>query len=158
MWSSIGHPNIVRLVDVFTAMDEGQQLTYVVQAYHPNAMTLEQAYLLQRQPVTEEVLWSHILQMLSAIHAVHQAGLAVRTIDISRVLVTGKESVRFSAAGLLDLTRPDASRSPQQVPRWTVCSHVHSRIRVNCRVHATLSPTCGTCPIGETRDILSSRY
>ena len=31
-------------------------------------------------------------------------------IDISHVLLTGKDSVRLSACGLLDVTRPDTSR------------------------------------------------
>ena len=86
-----------------------------MQQFYPNALTLEQAYLLQRQPLTEEILWSITLQIIAAVHCVHNAGLAVRTLDLSHVLLTGKDFVRLSTCGLLDMIRPDVSRpTPQQ--------------------------------------------
>ena len=81
IWVALGHPNIVRLVEVFNSNEEGQPCTYVVQQYHPNALSLEQYYLMQRQPLTEEGLWAVTLQLLAAVHAVHNAGLAVRVLE-----------------------------------------------------------------------------
>ena len=114
MWSSLAHPNIARLVEVFSSNDEGQPCTYIVQQFYPNALTLEQAYLMQRQPVSEDVLWSHALQIIAAVHAVHNAGLVVRVLDLAHVLLTGKDVVRLSCCGLLDMTCPDTARPLQQ--------------------------------------------
>jgi PAB-dependent poly(A)-specific ribonuclease subunit 3 len=88
-WTQMHHPNIVPIVDVFIAQDEGQPLTYIVQPFQPNALTLEQAFLQQRLPLIEETIWSLALQMIAAVHAVHLAGLAVRSLDLSHVLLTG---------------------------------------------------------------------
>ena len=114
IWLNMGHPNLTRMVDIFNSADEGQPLTYIVQQFYPNALTLEQAYLQQRQPLTEDVMWSHALQMIAALHAVHNAGLAVRVLDLSHVLLTSRDTVRLSACGLLDVTRPDSSRPMAQ--------------------------------------------
>lgn len=65
--------------------------------YHPNAVTLFEAHIKHSQspgavstPIPETIMWSYITQIGSAIRAVHAAGLAVRMIDISKVLLTGK--------------------------------------------------------------------
>ena len=76
----------------------------VLHAFVPNALTLEQAFLVQRMPITEESLWPIVLQVLGAVHAVHNAGMAVRTIDLSTVLLSGRETIHLSHAGLLDLS------------------------------------------------------
>ena len=85
-----------------------------MQAFHPTAVTLEHAFFVQRQQPTEEALWAVLLQLLAAVHAVHNAGMAVRALDASHVLITGKDSIKLSGAGLLDATRPD-SRTLQQL-------------------------------------------
>lgn len=41
-------------------------------------------------PLNERVFWSYVAQLTSAIRSAHQAGLAVRTIDPTKILVTGK--------------------------------------------------------------------
>lgn len=114
MWVSMAHPNICRLVELFNSADEGQPCTYVVQQFYPNTLTLEQAFLVRRQPLTEDVLWSISLQVIAAIHCVHNAGLAVRVLDLSHVVLTGKDTVRLSLCGLLDVTRPDTTRPMAQ--------------------------------------------
>lgn len=77
----------------------------VVYDYHPNAETLFDLHLKPRPPtfqngllqqpkngsvVLEQTLWSYIVQLASAIHAIHDAGLAVRFMDPTKILVTDK--------------------------------------------------------------------
>ncbi|GAA5840330.1 hypothetical protein JCM11251_006697 [Rhodosporidiobolus azoricus] len=50
----------------------------------------------------ERVLWSYIVQIASALKCVHNSGLAMRTVDVNRVLVTGKNRVRLGGASILD--------------------------------------------------------
>lgn len=40
--------------------------------------------------IPERTLWSFIIQLANAIKTVHDAGLAVRVLDPSKILVTGK--------------------------------------------------------------------
>lgn len=41
-------------------------------------------------PVEERVLWSYVVQIANAMKEVHDAGLAFRGLDVSKVLVVGK--------------------------------------------------------------------
>ncbi|GAA5915452.1 hypothetical protein JCM8208_000718 [Rhodotorula glutinis] len=59
----------------------------------------------------ERVLWSYVVQIASALKCVHNSALAVRTIDVSRVLVTGKNRVRLGGAGVLDCLTWDGGQS-----------------------------------------------
>ena len=111
VWSTLSHPNLVKMHELLPWDEGGQAVTYIVQAFHPNSVTLEHAYLQQRMPLNEETLWSHALQMVAALHAIHLAGLAARVVDLNHVLLTGKETTRLSCAGILDFTRPDSTRS-----------------------------------------------
>jgi PAB-dependent poly(A)-specific ribonuclease subunit 3 len=44
----------------------------------------------QGQPIPERMMWSYIVQLAGAIKRVHDAGQAVRMIDVTKVLVTSK--------------------------------------------------------------------
>lgn len=88
----------------------------VVYDYHPNAETLFDLHLKPRPPtfhngilqqsktislVSEQTLWSYIVQLASAIQAIHDAGLAVRFMDPTKILVTSKN--RFDLMTSLSL-------------------------------------------------------
>ena len=73
--------------------------------FHPNAVSLEAHYLIAHNPVVEDQLWSHALQLLAAMHAVHLAGGALRQLDAAHVLLTDKSTVRVTDAATLDILR-----------------------------------------------------
>lgn len=58
--------------------------------------------------VAESTLWSYIIQMCSALRAVHAAGLAFRGIDASKILVTSGNRLRLNGGGILDVLGFDA--------------------------------------------------
>jgi hypothetical protein len=75
----------------------------VAYAYYPNAQTLYEAHLKPKPPAfvhgrlqataalaPEQTVWSYIMQIASAMKTVHEAGQALRMIDVSKVLLTGK--------------------------------------------------------------------
>jgi PAB-dependent poly(A)-specific ribonuclease subunit 3 len=87
-----------------------------VYTYHPNSFTLHDAHIKNRQStygrqtssqaaglIPERTIWSYIIQIASAIKAAHDAGLAVRMIDVTKILLTGKNRVRVSACGIADV-------------------------------------------------------
>jgi PAB-dependent poly(A)-specific ribonuclease subunit 3 len=85
--------------------------------YHPNSVTLHEHHFVPKPPVVgrnatyrpqstqidERTLWSYIVQIANAIKAAHSAGLAVRTIDASKILVTGKNRIRVNCCSILDV-------------------------------------------------------
>ena len=42
-------------------------------------------------PVAEDLLWEYVIQLVSALRVVHGAGLALRCIDSTKVLLTGRQ-------------------------------------------------------------------
>ncbi|GAA6037662.1 hypothetical protein JCM8097_002273 [Rhodosporidiobolus ruineniae] len=65
------------------------------------------------QTLPERVLWSYTVQIASALKCVHSSGLAMRTVEVSRVLVTGKNRVRLGGAGVLDCLGWDGGQGVQ---------------------------------------------
>jgi len=65
--------------------------------------------------VPERTLWSYIIQIAGAMKAAHDQGLAVRMIDVTKVIVTGRNRVRISSCGLADVLTYNPA-SPPRVP------------------------------------------
>jgi PAB-dependent poly(A)-specific ribonuclease subunit 3 len=117
-WKNVVSPNIVRTVDVFTNRGFGDSSLFFVTDYHPLAKTLlEHHHIGQtwtrtprngKDQVQETVLWSYIVQIASALKAIHSSGLAARVLDPSKILVTGKNRIRLNGCGILDVVQFDA--------------------------------------------------
>lgn len=84
----------------------------MVYDFHPNSVNLEEEHLNQEimamtsrrkssPPIPERLLWSYITQLANALKAVHSSGLALRGLDPSRILLTGKN--RSAALAPFDL-------------------------------------------------------
>ncbi|KAI7947872.1 hypothetical protein MJO28_009780 [Puccinia striiformis f. sp. tritici] len=59
----------------------------------------------------ERVIWSYIIQIANAIKTVHSANLSVRTIDPTKILLTGTNRVRINGCGILDVTDYSVNQS-----------------------------------------------
>jgi PAB-dependent poly(A)-specific ribonuclease subunit 3 len=70
--------------------------------------------------------------MIAAVHAAHLAGLAVRALDVSHVIVTGKDTIRLSAAGLLDLIMPSTARNMPMLQAEDLVSIARVLINLAC--------------------------
>jgi PAB-dependent poly(A)-specific ribonuclease subunit 3 len=73
----------------------------MVYDFHPNSTTLEEEHLNPEMmamtprrksppPIPERLLWSYITQIANAIKAIHSSGMALRGLDPSRIILTGK--------------------------------------------------------------------
>jgi PAB-dependent poly(A)-specific ribonuclease subunit 3 len=83
--------------------------------YHPLSTTVMDLHLAPKSmaprangrlpqppaPLNERVFWSYCAQLVSAIKAAHTAGLAVRTIEPTKILVTGKNRCVGQIAAVL---------------------------------------------------------
>ncbi|TFK48299.1 hypothetical protein OE88DRAFT_1714149 [Heliocybe sulcata] len=118
-WNKIRHPSIVSVKEAFTTHAFGDNSLVVVYDYYPNAQTLYDMYVKpkapsfvngrlqqQSQQIPERTLWSFIVQIASAIKAVHDRGMPVRVVDPTKILVTDKNrqarQVRLGSCGILD--------------------------------------------------------
>jgi PAB-dependent poly(A)-specific ribonuclease subunit 3 len=68
----------------------------VVYSYFAGAQTMQDLHFKGNfvnaapEPIPERTLWSYIVQIAGAIRRIHEAGLAVRTLEPSKIIVTGK--------------------------------------------------------------------
>jgi PAB-dependent poly(A)-specific ribonuclease subunit 3 len=94
------HPGIVPFYKCFVA----QRAVFFVHQYFPGARTLQERI---SGPLAENVLWSIISQLVSAIRVVHANNLAVRTLDMAHVMSTMDPTashlrVRLNCLGIVD--------------------------------------------------------
>jgi len=80
-WVGFEHPNLVALHRVFVA----QRALFFVHSYIPGVVPLRDR--LVGSPVSEPVLWSAICQWTGLIRRIHQARMAVLTLDARHVLL-----------------------------------------------------------------------
>jgi len=113
-WRRIDHSNIVSLKEAFTTKAFGDHSLIFVYDYYPLSVTLESKYLNplnQGNEMPESTLWSIIIQITSALKAIHSAGLAARTLKPSKILVTDKNRIRLNCCGMFDLLKYDGGKN-----------------------------------------------
>ncbi|XP_073841798.1 poly(A) specific ribonuclease subunit PAN3 isoform X3 [Musca autumnalis] len=136
MWKKLQHSNVVQLREVFTTKAFGDNSLVLVYDYHPNSQTLLAKYFtpppesngyndpfqgearpfshksnLQRTTgngplLPEATIWAIIMQLTAGLRAIHQANLACRSLDPTKIIVTGKR-IRFSFSGTSDIAQFD---------------------------------------------------
>jgi PAB-dependent poly(A)-specific ribonuclease subunit 3 len=106
----------VSVINSFTTQAFGDSSLIFVYNYHPMSKTLAEHHFsptnryAHRAPANEQVLWSYIVQIASAIKAVHGNNLAVRCLEASKVILTEKNRVRLSGCAVLDVVQFEANR------------------------------------------------
>lgn len=123
-WKRVNCGNVVSLHDAITTRAFGDSSLVFVQDYHPLSKTLMEVHFANTHPsrygrghlgVQEPVLWSYLVQFSNAIKSVHNAGLAIRCWDLSKIIVTDKNRIRMSGCGILDVTQFEHRRSLQEL-------------------------------------------
>lgn len=111
-WKSLRNPNVVQLRDAFTSvgfMTQGEPVLCLIYDYYPLASTLQEQHITRKlgaklEPVTENLLWTYLVQLVNALLAIHKLGLnAGSSISMSKVLVTSKNRVRLGAVCVDDI-------------------------------------------------------
>jgi len=122
-WKRVSNGNVVTVHDAFTTRAFGDSSLIIVSDYHPCSKPLSEEHFKVapmprfhggRQPapapVPEQVLWGYIVQIASALKAIHGVGLAARLITPSKVLLTSKNRIRLNACGILDVVQFENAR------------------------------------------------
>ncbi|KAG9679304.1 PAB-dependent poly(A)-specific ribonuclease subunit pan3, partial [Aureobasidium melanogenum] len=123
-WKRISNGNVVTVHDAFTTRAFGDSSLIVVTDYHPLSQTLADKIFtpnirnpggtLSRSPgsyVTDHELWGYIVQLASALKAIHSIGLAARLMIPQKILITSKSRLRLNSCGILDITQYEQGRS-----------------------------------------------
>jgi len=121
-WKRILNGSVVTIHEAFTTRAFGDSSLIIVTDYHPNSKTLAEEHFKQvpmqrfhgRQAATshvpEQVLWGYIVQIASALKAIHGSGLAARLITPSKILLTSKSRIRLNACGILDVVQFESTK------------------------------------------------
>ena len=62
-------------------------------------------------------MWSYITQIASALKTIHSSGLAARIVDITKIILTGKNRIRLNGCAILDVVQHDTKNSLAQMQR-----------------------------------------
>lgn len=117
-WKRVNCGGVVSIIDAFTTRVFGDASIIFVYDYHPLSKTLVETHFTNANryggraatTVAEQVLWSYIVQITTALKSVHNANLAVRCMEPSKIITTGKNRVRFSACSILDVVQYETQR------------------------------------------------
>jgi PAB-dependent poly(A)-specific ribonuclease subunit 3 len=107
MWARVSNANVLPLREAFVQ----NRALFLVHDFCPGAQTLKE-FVAARGPgqlLPESALWAVATQLLSAVRAVHGAGLGSCVVGPSKVLLTGRYRARLSSAGLVHALEPAAT-------------------------------------------------
>ncbi|KAL7543054.1 hypothetical protein ACHAXR_012346 [Thalassiosira sp. AJA248-18] len=107
------HPGVVQWYKCFLS----QRAVFFVHQYHAGAVTLRERFFSHAQgqggvPLPESLIWSCLVQLVSAIRAVHGNNLAVRSLQLNHILCTQENIMSLNSSG------------PYGLPKL--------RLRINC--------------------------
>ncbi|KAH4014028.1 PAN2-PAN3 deadenylation complex subunit PAN3 [Parastagonospora nodorum] len=119
-WKRIFNGSIVTIHEAFTTRAFGDSSLIIVTDYHPNSKSLADEHFKPMQRfngrqatsshVPEHVLWGYIVQIASALKAIHGSGLAARLISPSKTLLTAKNRIRLNACAIMDIVQFETAR------------------------------------------------
>ncbi|KAG8528798.1 uncharacterized protein KY384_006486 [Bacidia gigantensis] len=114
-WSRVHNGNVVTTHLAFNTQVFGDTSIIVVSDFYPDSVTLRDKHSPSnlRNPsrnfgsqISEQLLWNYFVQIANALKAIHSAGLAARSMDARKWLVTDEARIRFNACGLSDILDP----------------------------------------------------
>jgi PAB-dependent poly(A)-specific ribonuclease subunit 3 len=119
-WKRILNGSVVTIHEAFTTRAFGDSSLILVTDYHPNSKSLADEHFKPMQRfhgrqtasshVPEQVLWGYIVQIASALKAIHGSGLAARLISPSKILLTAKNRIRLNACAIIDIVQFENAR------------------------------------------------
>lgn len=119
-WKRVLNGSVVTIHEAFTTRAFGDSSLILVTDYHPNSKSLADEHFKPiqrfhgRQPtsshVPEQTLWGYLVQIASALKAIHGSGLAARLITPSKILLTSKNRIRLNACSIMDIVQFEGAR------------------------------------------------
>lgn len=107
-WGKVDNANVVKLVDLFSTTKFGDSSLCAVYDYYPLASSLYDTHFTSfpLTPISQELLWTYLVQLTNGIRAIHSSGLAAVNLDWDKIIVTGSPGrVKISGCGAIDVLR-----------------------------------------------------
>lgn len=78
----------------------------------------------------ENLLWAYIVQLSSVIRTIHSAGLSVRCLHPSKILLISRTrpAIRLNCCGIFDLITFDPTSNPAQVTSFQQVAEYNSKV------------------------------
>ncbi|AMD20935.1 HDR193Wp [Eremothecium sinecaudum] len=109
-WQKVSCTNIVQIKDAFTSRAFGDSSLCVVYDYYAQSNTLYETHVASYTvtPVTQEYLWSYLVQLTNAIKEIHSHGLFINRMCLDKIIVTGDPGrIKLSDCGIFDILSYD---------------------------------------------------
>lgn len=107
LWSRVKSSSTVPVHFAFTTSTFGDASVILVSDYYPASETIAEKYFNKPYPrpgrSLEDTMWSFIVQIASALKAIHSTNLAARIIDRTKILVTDENRFRLSGCAIQDV-------------------------------------------------------
>ncbi|VDM41319.1 unnamed protein product [Toxocara canis] len=127
-WKKLIHANVVQLREVLPTRQFGDHSLLFVYDFHPLSETLKLRHLNSRVNgmsatymdgigsggLQESLIWTYIVQLSSALRAIHSSGMAARTVEPTKIIVFSKTKLMLSSCGVLDVVSPESSHNSIQ--------------------------------------------
>jgi PAB-dependent poly(A)-specific ribonuclease subunit 3 len=123
-WKQVLSSSVVTIHDAFTTREFGDSSLILVTDYHPCSKSISEKYFsynprqMGRSPanyVREDVLWAYIVQIATALRAIHSINLAAQSIRPTKVLLTSKNRIRLNGCGIADIVQFDQQRPVEEL-------------------------------------------
>ncbi|CUS24916.1 LAQU0S21e01332g1_1 [Lachancea quebecensis] len=90
-WKKLANSNVVGIRDAFITRAFNDSSLCLVHDYYPQSSSLYETHFVSFNPtpITQDLLWSYLVQLCSAIQAAHSFDLAFQNICLDKVIVTG---------------------------------------------------------------------
>ncbi|KAI5302444.1 Protoheme IX farnesyltransferase, mitochondrial [Ascosphaera pollenicola] len=149
-WKRVCNGSVVAVHDAFTNRQFQDSSLIFVFDYHPLSKTLAEHHLggsnrytpgrhVAPTHIPEQVLWSYVTQIASALKAIHSANLAARIIEPSKILLTGKNRIRLNACAILDVVQHDSQRPIAELQNQDLISFGHLIVTLGANSQAYIN-------------------
>lgn len=177
-WKQFTNSSIVHVQEIFNTRNFGDRSLVLAQDYFPLAQTLVELHLTQITPpprfhglrggpiplptISEDVIWSYVVQIANALRAIHAQNLAARCLDPSKIIVTGKNRIRLTGCAILDIISHKEQKSLaelqdgdfQQLARLILCLGTGKHPNQLADPDADLAILARRYTSGELRDLV----
>ena len=113
-WKRVRNANVVTIHLAFANSRFGIPSLFFVTDFHPLSETLAQKHFTQQNrfsnrhstsQILEPTLWNYVTQISNALKAIHDAGLAAKVIDPTKVILTSENRLRLNGCAVLDVVQ-----------------------------------------------------
>ncbi|KAL6720385.1 PAB-dependent poly(A)-specific ribonuclease subunit 3 [Lecanora helva] len=139
-WNRVKSGSAVSVHFAFTTSKFGDASVIIVSDYHPASETLSEKYFSKSYPrpgrSIEDTMWSFVVQLASAIKAIHSANLVAGIIDRTKILVTDENRIRLNGCAIQDVldNRPHDAHDLQRQD-FQKCGRLISDLAQNLAAH-----------------------